>query len=75
MSYGKIICKCKLVDCVYMDKDFVEKIKNNSKEYIFGDYQEGRYAWILEDIEELEESIEAKGHLNIWNYGFDSKKI
>ena len=71
MLYGKIICKCKLVDCIYMDDDFLKKTNNNSKEYICGDYREGRYAWILEDIEVLEKPIEAKGQLNIWNYYID----
>lgn len=69
LNYGNIICKCKLVDCIYMTKDYVEKIKkNNQQEYICGVYEEGRYAWILEDITPLKKSIKVKGQLNIWNY-------
>lgn len=68
MSYGKIICKCTLVDCVYMNDEFSEKIKGNPKEYLCGGYSEGRYAWILKDVEVLKNSISAKGHLSIWNY-------
>ena len=69
LNYEHIICKCNLVDCVYMTKEYVEEIKNNNyKEYICGNYEEGRYAWILEDIEPLENSIKAKGQLSIWNY-------
>lgn len=69
LSYSKIICKCNLVDCIYMTKEYVEKMKkNNYHEYICGVYEEGRYAWILEDIEPLKTPIEAKGQLNIWNY-------
>lgn len=68
LSYGKIICKCNLVDCVYMTKEYVEKMKkNNYQEYICGVYEEGRYAWILENIETIK-PIKAKGQLNIWNY-------
>lgn len=67
LNYGYIICKCKLVDCVYMDEVFLEKIKENRKEYVCGIYSLGRYAWILKDIEEIEK-IPAKGSLNIWNY-------
>ena len=67
MGYGNIICKCKLVDCVYMDKDFLEKIQKNKQEFLCGEYSEGRYAWILEDIEPISR-IPAKGRLNIWNY-------
>ena len=43
-------------------------LKINRKEYKLGDYKEGRYAWILEDIEKLSEPIKAKGKLNIWEY-------
>lgn len=42
--------------------------KNHPIEYLCGDYQVGRYAWVLEDIEMLSEEIFAKGHLGVWNY-------
>lgn len=69
LNFGYIICKCNLVDCIYMTKEYVEEMKkNHHQEYICGDYQEGRYAWILEDITPLENPIKAKGQLSIWNY-------
>lgn len=69
LNYGYIICKCNLVDCIKMTNEYVEKIKKeNYQEYICGKYQEGRYAWILEDIEILDYPIKVKGHLGIWNY-------
>ena len=69
MNYGNIICKCNLIDCVRMTTDYVEDMrKNNYQEYICGEYSEGRYAWILENIEILDKPISAKGHLSIWNY-------
>ena len=69
LNFGNIICKCNLVDCIYMTKEYVENMKiNNHQEYICGKYEEGRYAWILEDIEPLGKPIKAKGHLSIWNY-------
>lgn len=69
LNYGKIICKCNLIDCIYMTKEYIEEIKrNNYQEYICGKYKEGRYAWILDDVTPLKKSIETKGHLNIWNY-------
>lgn len=68
MNFGNIICKCNLIDCVYMTKEFVEDMRsNNYQEYICGEYKEGRYAWILEDIETIK-PIRAKGQLNIWDY-------
>lgn len=69
LNYGYIICKCNLVDCIRMTNEYVEKIKKeNYQEYICGRYEEGRYAWILENIEILDCPIQAKGHLGIWNY-------
>ena len=35
LNYGMIICKCRLVDCVYMDEEFLENIKEKDKEEIF----------------------------------------
>ena len=67
MNYGNIICKTKLVDCIYMDQDFIDSIKKKQKEYYLGQYELGRYAWVLADVE-LIKSIPAKGKLNIWNY-------
>lgn len=70
---GYILCKAMLVDCVYMTKEYVEQMKkDNPTEYLCGDYQEGRYAWVLDDVEPVE-PILVKGHLGIWNY--DEKKI
>ena len=67
--FGYIICKCKLVDCIYMTEEYIENIKNNNyQEYVCGEYKVGRYAWILEDITPLEHPIRARGQLNIWNY-------
>lgn len=69
LNYGNIICKCNLVDCVYMTKEYVENMKKNHyQEYICGIYEEGRYAWIIENVEVLDKPIKAKGHLSIWNY-------
>lgn len=66
-KYGYIIAKCKLVDCKYMTEELITEVKKNKNEYISGDYQVGRYAWFLEDIEEIN-PIKAKGQLGLWNY-------
>lgn len=64
---GYILCKCDLIDCIYMDEDFVKNIKNNKIESICGRYEIGRYAWILDNIQIIK-PILAKGKLGIWNY-------
>ena len=68
LNYGNIICSCELVDCVEMTDEFIEEIKQNKEEYISGLYENGRYAWILRDIQILDAPIKAKGHLGIWNF-------
>ena len=68
LNYGHIICKCTLVDYIYMTNNYVNSMKRNHQEFICGEYKEGRYAWILKDIKVLENPIPAKGHLGIWHY-------
>jgi hypothetical protein len=51
-----------------MTEELIEEMKKNHTEYICGDYKVGRYAWILEEIESLDEVIFAKGSLGIWDY-------
>ena len=74
MNYEHIICKCDLVDCVLMTKEYIEEIKKeNHIEYICGYYEVGRYAWVLKNIEVLKNPIKAKGKLGIWNYEENTK--
>lgn len=68
LSYGNIICSCDLVDCVEMTDEFIDDIRKNNNEYVTGIYAKGRYAWILKNVEILDNPIKAKGHLGIWNY-------
>lgn len=65
---GYILCKCRLVDCIEMNEEFISYINNETTEYFYGYYVLGRYAWQLELIEVLETPIKAKGQLGIWNY-------
>ena len=69
LNYGNIICSCDLVDCIEMTDEFINDIKNNKKnDYVTGIYSNGRYAWILKNIEILDNPIRARGHLGIWNF-------
>ena len=69
LSYGKIILKANLVDCIEMTKEWIEKLKKeNPQEYLLGLYEEARYAWVLENVTPLDQPIIAKGKLGIWNY-------
>jgi activating signal cointegrator 1 len=39
----------------------------SSDEYAFGDYSDGRFAWILEDVRPLKTPIPIRGALGLWN--------
>lgn len=65
-SPGYILCSCNLVDCIYMDDNFIKKMQN-TLEYDLGFYSIGRYAWVLEDIKPVKK-VKARGKLNIWEF-------
>lgn len=69
LNYGNIICSCELVDCIEITDEFIKQVKDNNKnEFITGVYSSGRYAWILKNIEILDNLIKTKGHLGIWKF-------
>ena len=68
LKYGYILCKCNLVDCIYMSEEFIKEEKEkNPNNFIAGRYEVGRYAWVLDNVEVIE-PIKTKGQLGIWNY-------
>ena len=68
---GCILCKCELVDCIPMTDEFIKYINEETSEYDYGLYSEGRYAWKLKVLEVLDEPIPAKGKLGLWNFNFE----
>ena len=67
LPLGHIVLKANLTDCIYMDDDFIEEVKQDQDEFNYGFYSAGRYAWKLENVEPVN-PIEAKGKLGIWTY-------
>jgi hypothetical protein len=65
---GAIIGSVRLIDCVLIDDTF--KASVNEHERAFGDYTNGRFAWLLEDAKLFDKPIPAKGQLGIWNFSF-----
>lgn len=74
LPLGNIIAKVNLKDCIKvvyedsMDAQLEDDFTIGDKEYIFGDYTPGRYAWKLEDVEMFKEPIPVKGQQRLWNY-------
>ena len=72
LTFGKILGKVRLVDCIKISPEFKEKLlKENSDIYTKSSFQEN-YGWKLEDVEVFDEPIDAKGHLSLWEFdGFN----
>ena len=74
LPLGCIIAKCNLVDCLkvieygYTYAILEDGTKVEGDEFYYGDYSEGRYIWILDNIEQLEEYIPCKGNLSLWSF-------
>ncbi len=68
MPLGNIIGKVNLVDCIKMCPEFKEKLlKENKDIYTDSSFKEN-YGWQLTNIEKFDKTIEAKGHLSLWEY-------
>ena len=68
LKYGYILCEADLVDCIYIDENYANKMENNYlNNFLCGYYNIGRYAWVLSNIR-LIKPIEISGQLGLWNY-------
>lgn len=77
LPLGAIVAVCELVDCVstglYSSVQHGDDIwqvppGNMSREYSFGDYSPGRFAWLLANVRALPEPVPAKGALGLWEW-------
>lgn len=64
-SYGLVLCRCILTDCLPMDEAFLSGLTDPT-ERLCGQYGPGRWAWLLKDVEPLEAPFPAKGKLGLW---------
>lgn len=76
MPCGAVIATCDLANCIEITPELAAAIKVQSpKEYVFGDFRPGRYAWILDNVEMLSEPVPAKGRQRLWNWEIPRKEI
>lgn len=62
---GQVIATAELVDCVKIDNNFVRELSQT--ELLLGDYNAGRYAWILKCVGKIK-PVSARGQLGLWNW-------
>jgi hypothetical protein len=65
LPYGSILCIVRLVGI-----EETQEVRETLciRENIFGNYEDGRYAWFLELVERFEQPIPAKGNRMLWNW-------
>ena len=66
---GAVLATCRLIDCVPTERMAGIWWRSLTKqERAFGDYDPGRYAWILDNVQQLAQPIPAKGALGLWEW-------
>ena len=63
--HGQAIAICDLVDCIEMTPDSIAE--QSRTEILCGDWQVGRYAWKLENIQPITEPFAVKGKQGLFN--------
>jgi DNA N-6-adenine-methyltransferase (Dam)/ASCH domain len=74
--HGRAIALCDLTDCIEMTPEFIEQ--QSRTEILCGDWQVGRYAWKLENIQPIAEPFAVKGKqglfdISLENYEFSNQ--
>ena len=65
LEYGAPILLCKIVDCIQITEDFINKQPETEIE--FGNWQVGNYAWKLKVVKKLNGYSKVKGQQGLWN--------
>jgi len=82
LPLGRIVATCNLIavkEIRYSPEKFAGwawtgpdvteyKIELTDQEKAFGDYTPGRYAWLLDNIQRLDQPVPAKGKLGLWEW-------
>ncbi|MGN9098497.1 ASCH domain-containing protein [Flintibacter porci] len=67
LPYGAVIGKVTLVDCVPIEKLYGGSL-DTTRERAFGDWEPGRYGWILANPIRFMTPIPARGKQGIWEW-------
>ena len=73
LPVGAVIGTVNLIDCHKVINEFLIEASTTGpnirgREFYFGDYTEGRYAWELSNLQVLAEPVPAKGKLSLWEW-------
>jgi hypothetical protein len=66
------LCVVRLLACIRTEDmhkaEFILGYKPSASEVEFGDYSEGRYAWLTEYVRPIDEQIYRRGALGLWEW-------
>ncbi len=68
LPLGKIIGKATLTDCIPMSEEFANMLSKENNEIYTTHSFSRNYGFKLENIEKIDNPIEAKGQLGFWNF-------
>jgi activating signal cointegrator 1 len=64
---SKILCQVSLKDCILVTKEFKDQLLKEDKE-IYKHASINEYAWVLEDLKQLDIKETILGRLSLWEY-------
>jgi hypothetical protein len=68
LPLGAIIATVVLDRCTQITADAADELeRRNPAEYVFGNYEPGRFAWVLRDVVRLAEPVPFKGSQGIFD--------
>jgi hypothetical protein len=68
LPFGKIVAIVRLIGCIPTRQATDARFSLSDQERAFGDYSDGRHAWLLRDVWELPEPVEARGKQGLWRW-------
>lgn len=72
LPFGKVVAIAQLTDCIKMTQEFIDA--QSEIEIACGDWQVGRYAWKLENVQPIE-PIECKGMQGLFDAPVEVKEM
>ncbi|WP_446359904.1 AAA family ATPase [Coleofasciculus sp. G2-EDA-02] len=61
---SRVLAVAELTDCIFMDESFINE--QPDQELLHGCWEPGRYAWKLENIRPLKQTVTGVGALGLW---------
>lgn len=68
---GAIIGEAEIVDCIFVDKKFNDKLRKIDPVVYGRSNHTETYAWKLDNIKKYDKVIYTKGKLGLWNYDWE----